>query len=84
MGHALSIELPPGVYELLRRMAEETHQSPEELAAEWLIATIERIADDPLLKLAGTVPSDVSDAAGRHDEYIGRALMRELRGSVDE
>jgi hypothetical protein len=65
-------------------MAEDMQQKPEEVAAEWLTATIQRLADDPLLKLAGTLTSEVTDAAQRHDEYLGEGLMRELRGSGDE
>jgi predicted DNA-binding antitoxin AbrB/MazE fold protein len=37
-------------------------------------------ADDPLLRLAGTIESDVTDAADRHDQYLGQALADELHG----
>ena len=34
---------------------------------------------DPLLALAGTLQSDVTDVSERHDDYIAAALLAELR-----
>lgn len=39
---------------------------------------------DPLLALAGTLKSDVTDISERHDDYIAAALLTELRGEEDE
>ena len=39
---------------------------------------------DPLLALIGTLECDVTDIGKRHDEYIGDALIAELRGNDDE
>lgn len=39
--------------------------------------------EDPLLRLAGAFTSDVTDAAERHDYYIGQALYKEMRGESD-
>ena len=39
---------------------------------------------DPLLKLAGTLECEVTDIGERHDDYIGDALLTELRGDKDE
>ena len=39
---------------------------------------------DLLLTLAGTLESNVTDIRERHDEYIGDALLTELRGNNDE
>lgn len=39
--------------------------------------------DDPLLQLIGAFTSPVTDAAERHDYYIGQALYREMRGEED-
>lgn len=39
---------------------------------------------DPLLALAGTLKSDVTDISERHDDYIAAALLAELRGDEDE
>lgn len=41
-------------------------------------------ATTPLLALAGTLECDVPDIGKRHDEYIGDALIAELRGDNDE
>ena len=38
----------------------------------------------PLLALAGTLECNVPDFGKRHDEYIGDALIAELRGDDDE
>ena len=39
---------------------------------------------DPLLALAGTLQSNVTDISERHDDYIAAALLAELRGDEDE
>ena len=39
---------------------------------------------DPLLALAGTLECEVTDIGERHDDYIGDALLAELRGDNDE
>ena len=39
---------------------------------------------DPLLALAGTLTSDATNISERHDEYIGRALLEEMRDADNE
>ena len=39
---------------------------------------------DPLLTLAGTLECEVTDIGERHDDYIGDALLAELREDNDE
>lgn len=41
-------------------------------------------ATTPLLALAGTLECNVLDFGKRHDEYIGDALIAELRGEHDD
>ena len=41
-------------------------------------------ATTPLLALAGTLECNVPDFGKRHDEYIGDALIAELRGNEDD
>ena len=41
-------------------------------------------ATTPLLALAGTLECNVPDFGKRHDEYIGDALIAELRGADDD
>lgn len=37
---------------------------------------------DPLLALAGTLKYEATDLSERHDEYIGKALLAEMREDV--
>ena len=39
---------------------------------------------DPLLALAGTLEYEATDLSERHDEYIGKALLAEMREDNDE
>ena len=39
---------------------------------------------DLLLALAGTLTCDVTNISERHDEYIGQALLEEMRGTDNE
>ena len=39
---------------------------------------------DPLIALAGTLESNVTDLGERHDDYIRDALLAELWGDEDE
>ena len=39
---------------------------------------------DPLLRLAGTLECEVTDIGEHHDDYVGDALLTELRGNKDE
>lgn len=39
---------------------------------------------NPLLTMAGTLECDVPDIGERHDDYIGDALLEELRGNDNE
>jgi hypothetical protein len=80
MVHKLTVELPDEAYEYLCREAGEMKATPEEIADEWLAGTIRRMANDPLLQLAGTLECDVPDVSERHDDYIGQALYEEMRG----
>jgi hypothetical protein len=76
MVHAISIEIPETVYDLLVKRAEEIGQQPETLAAEWLAAAAERTSqDDPLEPFIGAFDTGVRDWADKHDEYLGRALL---------
>ena len=39
---------------------------------------------DPLLRLVGTLECEVTNIGERHDDYIGDALLTELRGAKAE
>lgn len=79
MGYVLTLEIPDPLYQALAKFAEKQGRSVEDLGVAWLSATIDSIANDPLMKLAGTFHSGVPDLAERHDYYIGQHLMQELR-----
>jgi len=83
MGHTLTLEIPEDVYEPLLKRAKEIGRTPEEVVTEWLSTAVYRLADDPLLRLAGVFESDVTDISERHDDYIGQGLMQELSGRND-
>lgn len=75
MAHTLTLELPQEVYERLIREAEEAGQPPEDVAVQWLVAASQNHGVDPLEELIGTLHSDVSDWAERHDHYLGLAAL---------
>jgi hypothetical protein len=77
----LTLRLPDDVQEALARIARQERRRPEEVAEDWLAAAIRTVEGDPLIKLLGTVTSEVSDAAERHDEYIGQELHAALHRS---
>lgn len=84
MRPTLTIELPDELYQHLFKWAQMEGRTPDALATEYLTNIIQRLANDPLLQLAGSVTSDVTDVCERHDEYIGQALFEEMRGQPDE
>ena len=59
----------------------ETSLSPPEIR---VVKGAHEDHPDPLLALAGTLKSDVTDISERHDDYIAAALLAELRGDEDE
>jgi hypothetical protein len=79
MTHALTLELPEQVYETLLKTAKRQGQRPEAVAVQWLATASESQLDDPFEQFIGAFSSNVPDWADRHDEYIGRGLMTQLR-----
>jgi hypothetical protein len=84
MGHAITVDMPQEVYESLARTAQQTGQTPEELAARWLAAVVRQAAGDPLERFIGGIPTNIPDWTDRHDHYIGRTLKDALSDSDDE
>lgn len=78
MGHVLTLDIPDEVYVPLLQQAQQVGKTPEEAVLAWLI---QRLSDDPLLQLAGSFASTVTDVSDRHDAYIGQSFMEELRRS---
>ena len=81
MGRTIALQVPENLYEAIRSLAVKQGQTADNLAAEWLgkaIRNAETAEQDPLVKLFGTIRSDVTDVADRHDYYIGQALSQAL------
>lgn len=79
----LQIELPEELLEDLRRQAAPSGKTPAVLAADYVALQI-RYSDNPLLKWAGAVSSNVPDASLRHDEYLGQAIYDEMQGRSED
>jgi len=84
MSHSLTIDVPEEVFSYLNKLALQQGKTPETLAQELVSTAVQELEEDPLLRWAGAVDSEISDVAERHDYYIGQALYRELRGNPDE
>lgn len=81
MSHQLTIDVPDEVYQPLFAKAEAAGQTAESLALELVAKGIAPITRGELLrKWFGAFDSGISDAAERHDDYIGQALYDELQG----
>jgi hypothetical protein len=78
MGHTIALEVPENLYEAIRSQAAKRGQTPDSLAAAWLAEAVQSAEQDALVKLFGTIQSDVTDVAERHDFYIGQSLFRTL------
>lgn len=84
MSAILSISIPDQVLARLRERAAEQGSTPEEVAAADLAQAAGPVRPtDRLRKLAGSWSAGVSDLGPRHDEYLGDALIDELRGRSD-
>jgi hypothetical protein len=84
MSHPLTIDVPEEIFSYLNKLALQQGKTPETLAQELVSTAVQELEEDPLLRWAGAIDSEISDVAERHDYYIGQALYRELRGNPDE
>jgi protein involved in temperature-dependent protein secretion len=84
MAHTLQLEVPEDVYELLARIAKQTGQPPEQLAARWLSAATRSLANDPLEKFIGAFKTGISDWADEHDDYIGKSILEVVSSEADD
>lgn len=81
MSHELTLELPDEVYRPLAERAQSTGQSVEATAQACIVQALGRHSGyGRVRKWAGAFSSGVTDAGQRHDDYIGDALVDELRG----
>jgi hypothetical protein len=79
MAHPLTIDIPEPVYHTLEKWATQQGTTPEALARDWVARRIIELENDPLMRWAGAIDSEVADVAERHDEYLAQALSQESR-----
>ena len=61
MGHALLLELSEEIYQPLVKTAQQSGDTPEQVATNWLVAVIRQTRQDPLEKFIGVFRSDIFD-----------------------
>lgn len=76
--HTLTLELPDDIYEPLLYQAQRNASTPEALLTQWASKAIQPMPEDPLLKLIGSIESDVRDVSSHHDDYVGRSLQADM------
>jgi hypothetical protein len=85
MTKMLTIALPDDLEQALSVQAQLLQKSPEELVVQVLSQQLtltqaeSQLAEDPsdpLLKLIGSIHSDIPDVAENHDHYIGQPCIR--------
>ncbi len=79
MAHPLTIDIPEPVYHTLEKWATQQGTTPEALAIDWVARRIVELENDPLMRWAGAIDSEVADVAERHDKYLAQALAQESR-----
>jgi len=97
MSATLTISVSDGVLARLKERAAAAGTTAEAVAAEELEQALpksaagpdlqkngpeSRSATDPFLQLAGIITGGPGDVSLRHDEYLGEALLAELRGET--
>lgn len=73
MSQTLTLELPEAADSELVRSAGTLGELPERVASQILAKRF----TDPVLKLAGSISSELPNVADRHDELIGASLSAE-------
>ena len=80
MGHALVLELPEEIYQPLIKTAQESGDTPEQVATNWLIAAIRQNWNDPVEKFIGVFGVTLS-WTDQHDLYLGQELFKNARSN---
>jgi len=94
MSQTVVLELPEATYEAVRSQAAARGMKPEEVIVEWLSEAFPpraarggparpepaQVTEDPLEALIGSLESETTDIAERHDHYIGQALVDRPQG----
>ena len=79
MGYELILELPEEIYQPLVKTAQQSGYTPEELAMNWLVASIRETLQDPLERFIGGFRSNIIDWADQHDLYLGQELLEQMQ-----
>jgi hypothetical protein len=87
MAKTVTITLTDDLEKVLISQAERLNKSPEEIVLQVLSeqlttsfqSSLPQAESDPLLRLIGSLNTDVPDLAENHDYYIGQALYQELK-----
>ncbi|MFN8492699.1 MAG: hypothetical protein U0350_34170 [Caldilineaceae bacterium] len=80
MGHVLLLELPEEIYQPLIKTAQQSGDTLEQVATNWLAAMVRQTWQDPLERFIGSFRSNVFDWADQHDLYLGQQLSQEMQG----
>ncbi len=75
----MTIDIPEPVYHSLEKWAAQEGTTPEALVGVWLARRLIDLENDPLMRWAGAIDSDIADVAQRHDEYLGQSLSQEFQ-----
>jgi hypothetical protein len=81
MAKILTITLPDVLEQVLTQTAAQANQSAEDLILQLLTQKLIPASapeTDPLIALFGSIQSNYSDLADRHDDYIGQNLYEEM------
>jgi hypothetical protein len=84
MPKLLTVELPDEIYAVLEELAAEEGKSVQELGAEWLTAMVDRILDDPLEQVIGSLKVGIPNWSERHDKLLGEYLRQEVKGGGED
>ncbi len=76
-GVLLKVEVEGGRIELVPVREREASEGPDAPPGDALAPGEE---DDPLLALSGTIHTEFTDVAERHDDYLGWAQFEDLQG----
>lgn len=84
--------LPEEVQKTLVEAAQQTGETREAIALQWLIDAAKSWLDDPLEQFIGAFDGGGSDWADRHDEYLGGSIsdqpsivsLQHLRPTADQ
>jgi hypothetical protein len=83
MSRTIMLEIPEETYEVIEMQAEGRGLEPAQMVVEWLSEAVRQAqmaVEDPLEALIGSLECKATDVAEHHDDYVGQALAKELRG----